>query len=306
MDSPESPAQWASITTGVGSSVENTDSRGMIRWIASIVVAFTTAVAPPKAMARTGLNDLVRIDVLDGGPTADGRHLAGLRIELALGWKTYWRIPGETGIPPLFDFGESGNVRSVDITWPKPQVFTESGMTSIGYEDGVVLPIYVVPRDTISPLRLQGNVDLGICRNICIPVTVEFAGVLASESDRSPDIAAALAQTPWSADEAGVRTAECALESTAKGARLTVRLALPNAGGTESVMIESGESDLWIPYPHAKRTGGELIASTMLMPDGNGTVALDRSRVLITVLGQDRVVEIHGCDASWIRHKDLR
>src|SRR4029077_13588186 len=48
-------------------------------------------------------------------------HRAGVEIRLAPGWKTYWRYPGDSGLPPRFDFSKSQNVKSITVRWPAPQ-----------------------------------------------------------------------------------------------------------------------------------------------------------------------------------------
>ena len=59
---------------------------------------------------------------------------AGIELRLAPGWKTYWRYPGDSGIPPRFDFAKSRNVKSVTVRWPAPQRLTDESGTSIGYK----------------------------------------------------------------------------------------------------------------------------------------------------------------------------
>ena len=63
---------------------------------------------------------------------------AGIEIRLAPGWKTYWRYPGDSGIPPRFDFSPSKNVKSVTVRYPAPHRLTDESGTSIGYKHGVV------------------------------------------------------------------------------------------------------------------------------------------------------------------------
>ena len=61
------------------------------------------------------------------------------------GWKTYWRMPGDAGIPPQFDWSGSQNVKSVEVLWPAPQRFIDSGGETVGYKDRVVFPLRIVP-----------------------------------------------------------------------------------------------------------------------------------------------------------------
>src|SRR5436305_6402457 len=80
---------------------------------------------------------------------------AGIEIRLGRGWHTYWRYPGDSGVPPLFDFGQSQNVKSVDVVWPGPQRLAEAGGIAIGYINNVILPLRVVPADPGNPVVLR-------------------------------------------------------------------------------------------------------------------------------------------------------
>ena len=67
---------------------------------------------------------------------------AGVEIRLDPGWKTYWRYPGDSGVPPSLDFAASENVKSVTMLWPAPKRFADgAGGHSIGYKGEVVLPL---------------------------------------------------------------------------------------------------------------------------------------------------------------------
>src|SRR6266403_1322223 len=72
---------------------------------------------------------------------------AGIEIRLKNGWHTYWRYPGDAGVPPRFDFTGSQNVKSVEVAWPAPHAFTDDSGTSIGYKNGVIFPLRIVPDD---------------------------------------------------------------------------------------------------------------------------------------------------------------
>ncbi len=94
---------------------------------------------------------------------------AGIEIRLAPGWKTYWRYPGDSGIPPRFDFSHSKNVKSVTVRYPAPHRLTDESGTSIGYKHGVVFPLDIVPQNAAQPVMLAVKVDYAVCEKICIP-----------------------------------------------------------------------------------------------------------------------------------------
>src|SRR5215475_14153567 len=76
---------------------------------------------------------------------------AGVEIRLDSGWKTYWRYPGDSGVPPRFTFTRSDNVKSVAIGWPAPHRFSDASGGSIGYKDHVIFPLTVEPQDATKP-----------------------------------------------------------------------------------------------------------------------------------------------------------
>jgi DsbC/DsbD-like thiol-disulfide interchange protein len=96
-------------------------------------------------------------------------HRAGVEIRLAPGWKTYWRYPGDSGIPPRFDFTRSRNLKSVTIRYPAPHRLADEGGTSIGYKNGVVFPLDIVPQDAAQPVALSVAVEYAVCEKICVP-----------------------------------------------------------------------------------------------------------------------------------------
>src|SRR5205085_7245804 len=98
---------------------------------------------------------------------------AGVELKLATGWKTYWRYPGDSGVPPRFDFARSENVKSVTVKWPAPQRFSDESGVSIGYKDQVVFPLEVVPQDAAKTTVLRLDLDYAICEKLCMPATAK-------------------------------------------------------------------------------------------------------------------------------------
>jgi DsbC/DsbD-like thiol-disulfide interchange protein len=103
--------------------------------------------------------------------TADVTALrAGIEITLDSGWKTYWRYPGDSGVPPSFDFTGSDNMKSAQVEFPAPERFSdEAGGNSIGYMGDVILPLRVVPVDANRPVALHVKVNYAACGTLCVP-----------------------------------------------------------------------------------------------------------------------------------------
>lgn len=256
----------------------------------ALILAAPALCGPLRAETQ---DDVLRADMLPGWRMADGHYMAALDLQMAPEWKTYWRAPGEAGIPPTFDWTGSKNLQSVAFHWPSPKVITQSGLTSIGYLDRLVLPMEVVPRDPSQPVTLALRMDLGVCHDICMPAHLTFDATLAGAGAPDPRIDAALRAGPKLAKSG----ANCAVSPIADGVRLTARIALPVQGKDETVIFETPDPGIWISPASSSRDGGVLVAEADLVPPAGAPFALDRSGVTVTVLGADRAVELHGCPA---------
>src|ERR1700676_3510272 len=124
--------------------------------------------------------------------------LGGIAIRLQPGWKTYWRTPGDSGVPPRFDFSKSENIDAITVLWPAPTKFDDgAGGHSLGYHDQVVLPLRIVAKNADKPVMLRADINYAVCEKLCIPVQdnaeLAFASV-ASTSDG--ELSAALDTVP--------------------------------------------------------------------------------------------------------------
>lgn len=237
----------------------------------------------------------VQAEVVQGWQLADGRTIAALQLTLAPGWKTYWRAPGDAGIPPHFNWSRARNIGSVSVTWPQPQVFHDGGMRSIGYKNQVVIPLHITPKNPEKPIRLRLKMDIGICADVCAPYTVSFDETLDNTATKPvAAIAAALASAPFSATEAGVTSATCRITPLSDGLQIEARVRVPSAGGREQTVIEA-QPGIWVSEPETRRQGGELIAISQMMHSSGQAFALDRSDVRITILGSSHAIDIQGC-----------
>ncbi len=235
--------------------------------------------------------------ILPGWQLPDGGHMAGVQITLAPGWKTYWRSPGDSGIPPSFDWTGSQNVRAVRIHWPAPSVFFTNGMQSIGYHDQVVLPVEVTAIDPALPMRLAATVELGVCDDICLPASLSLASDLIPPGASDAAIKAALNSRPASPGEAGVTSVTCSVEPIKDGLRITASIDMPERGAPETVTFETSDPTIWVAESTTSRAGNRLTSMTEMVPQSGSPFALDRSGVIVTVLADGGSVEIRGCPA---------
>lgn len=265
-----------------------------MKWLIPFLLA-STASAQSFDMPAT-------LDVIEGWRTERGTHMAALRITLDDGWKTYWRAPGDTGIPPSFDLGASENLAGIALHWPSPEISYQNGVRSLGFSGQLILPIEVTPaRD--GAVRLAGVVQIGVCEDVCLPVTFDFDAVLPNGGTQSAAIATALMEAPVSARDADLRSATCRIKPIDGGAEVTAVLTLPRTAPQEIVVVETADPSIWSSEAVTSRSGDALTAVSKLYTADGGPLAIDRSGMRFTVVGHDGdatkvAVDIQGCTAG--------
>src|SRR5262249_19964452 len=211
-----------------------------------------------------------RARLLTGPPAAGGTkaYLAGVEIALDDGWKTYWRMPGDAGVPPNFDWSGSSNVARVTVLYPAPARMTEPAAETIGYKHGVLFPIEVVPEDASQPVGLALALEFGVCREICIPAEARLSLALdptGMAGRPSPPVLAALAKVPHTpahrdAEDPGVTRATAFLEGGAP--HLVVVARFPKGDQGADLFVEAPDG-LYVP-----------MAKRMPNPSGDGEARL--------------------------------
>lgn len=258
--------------------------------------AFALLLAAPAA--ANPADGVVELDILPGWRTDQGTHMAGLHISLAPGWKTYWRVPGDGGIPPRFAWTGSENLNAVALHWPVPDVSHINNMRSIGYSGSVVIPVEFDLENASAAARMKGEVQIGVCEEICIPVVLHFDAELPAGGRRDPNIVASLIDRPRTATEAGVGAVSCAIAPIEGGLRVIAEIPMPPMGRDEEVVIESGDQRVWVSEPSTWREHGTLFAASDMIHIERDGFTVNRSDMRITVIAGGQSVDIQGCAAG--------
>lgn len=263
-------------------------------YLAGLGLALATAFPAAAQFQGRSADDVVQISLLPGFRMEGDRHMAGLRIQLAPGWKTYWRAPGEGGVPTQLRLTDVDEVSGMAIHWPSPEVFFTNGLRSIGYYGDVILPVeFAVTTDGTA--RIEGHLDLGVCLDVCMPISVDVSGLLPNETARDGSIIAALSDRPYTASEAGAGPVTCAIEPIADGLRVIVRAQVPDVGNDETLVVEHRDPMIWVSEATSQRDGAWISAVADIVPADHGPFALNRSDLRITVIGAQMAVELDGC-----------
>jgi DsbC/DsbD-like thiol-disulfide interchange protein len=202
--------------------------------------------------ARSAVRLIAGAPAAAGSAAANAPLRAGVEVRLKSGWHTYWRYPGDAGVPPRFDFTGSQNVKSVDVFYPAPQPIREQGLIAIGYAGDVVWPLAVVPLDRAKPVTLRLKLEYAICEKLCVPAQgkAELA-LTGAPSSRAPALAEAEARVPRKltlGEGAPLAVKSIRKEAGTARPRIVVDVAAP-AGSAVALFAEGPTSDWSLPVP---------------------------------------------------------
>jgi DsbC/DsbD-like thiol-disulfide interchange protein len=258
------------------------------------IVALATPVFAQDASQQTGLKN---IEVLNGWHTGNGTYMAAVRFSLEDGWKTYWRAPGQNGIPPSFNWEGSANLSSVKFHWPAPKVYVQNGISTLGYKGDFILPFEVTPSVSGEPIKIKSQIEYGICSDVCIPASSAIDAVIGQGPTYQQDlIKTALAKRPLSADAGGVYAVSCQIIPNEDGMRITASITFNNnAPDIDMAVIEFAAPNIWIDQSGLEQSGKAVTAQADLVSFTDVPLAMDQDKLRITLIGSQNAIEINGC-----------
>jgi DsbC/DsbD-like thiol-disulfide interchange protein len=265
---------------------------------AALISCTLAALTAPAAQAadESAWNEDVRsaIRLIAGSNKAGDTTLrAGIEVKLRPGWKTYWRYPGDSGVPPQFDFSGSENLKKADVLYPAPHLFTDETGQSLGYKDTVIFPIVMSPQQAGKPIRLRVKVDYAVCEKLCVPVEGRAELTLkpgASKHDPALTVAEAHVPKHVTAAQLGLTA-----KRTTGGAKPTVTVDLGAPAGKPVELFVEGPTPQWalpIPKPAQSAPPGRAQFSFELDGLPPGVDPKSPTDLIFTVVTGDRAVEV--------------
>ncbi len=252
--------------------------------LAATAVADGLAATSPWSEA-TGAK--LRLIAPGGPPAADGTLSMGIEIALEDGWKTYWRHPGDAGLPPEIDLSGSSNLAGATIDFPAPRRFIDGGSTSIGYGGSVVLPVHLKPEDPALPVMVDARILYGACKELCVPASAT-ARLMVSQATRADPAAAALfAAAMVQVPAAPADGFDVTVVRTDDPHVLLVTAAVPE-GGTEADLFAEGPGEAFPRLPVRVETTDPAHPQWRVALDPHGPA---KGRVRFTLVAGDRAIE---------------
>ena len=220
----------------------------------------------------------------------------GLELQLADKWKTYWRSPGDAGIPTSLDWSGSRNVADVAFLWPAPIRFTLFGLETYGYEHEVVFPLVVTPARPGEPVTLDARVTYMVCEEVCVPFDEQLSLTLpagaATPGPQGYRIESFRARVPGDGERAGLALGTATLSGTVDAPLLTLRASSRIAFQAPDLIVE-GPPGYGFRAPTATLSADGL-AATLTVPVSLGPQVnrpLEGAALTVTLLDGRRALE---------------
>jgi DsbC/DsbD-like thiol-disulfide interchange protein len=259
----------------------------------SALAGLAVAVAPADSLAEGGSRHVKASLLAETDAVRPGQPITvGVRLEMEKGWHTYWRNPGDSGLPTRVKWDLPVGFAPGEIRWPYPGRFQTGPLVSYGFEHEVLLPVEIrVPTVVAaSEVRLAARVDWLECQEACLPGRADVSLALPVRPSASSGPHAALfaetrrrlpAKAPgWRFSAASTPGSVRLVVRSPHGAALreayfyAVTPRLLDYAKAQGLTREGGAHRLELPRdPNgapSERLAGVLVAGT-----GNGTVALE-------------------------------
>ena len=257
----------------------------------SAIAMFTTALIFVSGPAGAG-DEVTRefsspytsLRLMNAGKQSDVWH-SGIYITMQKDWKTYWRVPGDGGVPPSFDWSGSENVETAKVTMPLPHRFIDENGEGIGYKTEVVFPVDVTPKDPSKPARLDLKIFYAVCNDICVPVQAEVKVDIDAHSVSASDkfrLRVARAAVPVEADVD--RLAVKALRQIEADGKLALEVSLKGIKSPEDadIFVEA-EGNSYFRKPELVGQSGPVSTWRIAVDSYGAAVSLIGKPVRLTI-----------------------
>jgi len=240
-----------------------------------------------------------RIQFLKAWDTMDGAYQYGLFIDLKNNWKTYWKYPGNSGFTPKFQLTGSKNLKDFLVSWPAPEVFYEGDTKIYGFKEKLYLPIKIYPENLGNATNFEMRLDIGFCKDICIPETVYLKSVNAPPASKiqNQELLKYLRKVPINL-ESSENYVSCTVEKDQDNLNLISKFNSEFFKGKKNIMdaiFNYRGEEIWFSNKNQRSDKGTQIFSITLNHINDQSILLNKSKIEVTILTQERGFTLQGC-----------
>ena len=264
-------------------------ARPLLRGLSIAALLGSFAAAPP-ASARPATPDITASLIVGNTDAADPQSIwLGVRVVLGPGWKTYWKSPGDAGLPPEFDWSASSNIKTAEVNWPLPHRTSILGFDTVGYAGEVVFPVRILRRDRAADTAIDLKLAVYACSNIC--VRQEYALKASFGPDLSPragqqQIMAWQAKVP--SPQSPTLTIHAISRLGTDPEQVQIKVSATEPFARPDMLIDS-DPPIAAAKPEVERGSDGIATLTVVLPDSSAASLRDRALTAVVVNGDQAV-----------------
>jgi thiol:disulfide interchange protein DsbD len=195
--------------------------------------------------------------------------VVGLRLQMIPHWHTYWKNPGDSGLPTRVKWTLPAGWSAGAFQWPHPKNLPVGPLNNYGYEDEVVLltEITVPPDAKPGTVPIKASADWLVCKEICIPEKGELD--LALKVDAAPPAESDRWKPSFDRARAMLPVSDAALKADAgiTGKNVVLRLALPSGLPTKVTFFPERDNVIEAAAPQRVVRSGDALLVEMKLQD---------------------------------------
>jgi len=244
----------------------------------------------PKAKARL-ISTVKAVGQLD-------KILIGIQVKLHPGWKTYWRSPGVSGLPPMVNLSKSSNLLTSVFHWPLPSRFLYYDTDVVGYRQEIIFPIDLLLEHVGQPLYLRALVEILVCDDVCIPhvmnLTLDLPSGLAKSTNYTNLISRYRAQVPGDGKNSGITFEGASYSGSLHNPTLEVKFSSFSSLVNPDILVEGAKQHQYSKPSFTFYDDRKLTLIKMNVKDGYGkptSVNLDNEPLRLTFFDGNRSIE---------------
>ncbi|MBI5131585.1 MAG: thioredoxin family protein [Rhodopseudomonas palustris] len=259
-------------------------------WSMLALIALLAGFAAAPAAAAPAKPDITANLIVGNTDVADAHSIwLGVRVVLGPGWKTYWKSPGDAGLPPEFDWTASSNIKATEVNWPLPHRTSILGLDTIGYSGEVVFPVKIVRRDPAQDTAIDLKLAVYACSNICVreeyALKATFGPDLALRAGQQ-QIAAWLAKVP--SPQSAALTVHSIVRLGTDPEKLQIKASAVATFASPDVLIDS-DPPIVAAKPERVINGDGVATLTVVLPDSTAAGLADRTLDAVVINGDQAV-----------------
>jgi DsbC/DsbD-like thiol-disulfide interchange protein len=241
----------------------------------------------------------ISAEYIYGWENPQGFTQGAIKFQLAIGWKTYWRNPGQYGVRPIFNWQNSINVKDVIFSWPTPKVIDEYDVKVLGYKHFLIVPVKIVKSNPSEKAVLNIDISIGVCSNICLLKKLNIDAVVTEVILKSSVdiIEIALAATPKELSINDTKMVTCSIETNENSISAKYKLRFSNILIPDPIFImEYSTDNMRLEDQRIKITGNIITAEGSLNQISQNYGIIERDRLRGTFMHNNKSLEVIGCN----------